>query len=486
MHGQARYQQAYCSSVQCPKTGNALEYKHLLQTKDAEVWQQSYANELARLANGLPQCNIQGTNTISFIPHTQVPPNKRVTYGRLVVNLKPHKTETHRTRLTVGGNLLQYANVKRTPTEDLSTIKILFNSVVSTPGDRFLTTDIKNFYLNTELPTPEYMKLQAKHIPSIITKHYNLAPIFHNEFLYLNIDKGMYGLKQAGILGWQDLKTHLAKYQFFPVRHTPGLWTQKTIPITFVLVVDEFGVKYHSQEAIEFLLSALQAKYQITTDYTGSLYCGITLNWNHSHHSVNLSMPNYIHQVLTQYKHPCPTKPVHAPSQWIEPSYGKTTQLAPLPDTSDQLDEKQQLLIQQITGSLLYYARAVDPTMLVAIEDIAAAQNKGTLNTMKAVTNMLNYAATHPNATTQFNRSDMILHAHSDASCLSAPKARIRAGGFYYLANTNLENHKINGPIHVEVKIMKNEVTSVAEAELSALFINTQHVIPLRTTLIEM
>ena len=117
--------------------------------------------------------------------------------------------------------MLTYDDDKSTPTADMSTIKMLFNSVISTPGAKFLTTDITNFYLNTQLPSSEYMKLPVKQIPDVITTHYNLKPLFHHDSLYLKIDKGMYGLKQAGILAWKDLQNHLAKFQFFPVKHTP-------------------------------------------------------------------------------------------------------------------------------------------------------------------------------------------------------------------------------------------------------------------------
>ena len=115
------------------------------------------------------------------------------------------------------------------------------------------------------------MKLPAKYIPQIIVDQYNLTPLFHKDYIYLKVDKGMYGLKQAGILAWKDLKNHLAKYQFYPVKHTPGLWTHKTRTITFVLVVDDFGVKYQASEDVEYLLSSLQSKYHITTDYSGSV-----------------------------------------------------------------------------------------------------------------------------------------------------------------------------------------------------------------------
>ena len=76
-------------------------------------------------------------------------------------------------------------------------------------------------------------------------------------------------------------------------------------------------------------------------------------------------------------------------------------------------------LLQEIIGVLLYYAHAVNSTMLVTLGSLASAQSKGTEATAHASTQLLNYCATHPDAILHYTASDMILHIHSDASYLS-------------------------------------------------------------------
>ena len=75
--------------------------------------------------------------------------------------------------------------------------------------------------------------------------------------------------------------------------------------------------------------------------------------------------------------------------------------------------------------------------MLVALGTLAAAQIKGTEKTTEATTQLLNYAATHPDVAIRYHKSDMTLYAHSDASYLSEPQARSRVGGYFYLGNHN-------------------------------------------------
>ena len=84
---------------------------------------------------------------------------KRVTYGRLICDIKEHKYKNHQTQLTVGGNLLDLPGLLSTPTETITTAKCLFNSVIYTPGAKCLVTDVKHFYLNNDLPNTKYMKL---------------------------------------------------------------------------------------------------------------------------------------------------------------------------------------------------------------------------------------------------------------------------------------------------------------------------------------
>ena len=91
------------NSVIDPDTGATLEYRHLIRGKTAQLWNTSFANELGRLANGVGIRIPTGTNTIDFIPKSKVPPHKMPTYGRMVCDIRPHKAEIHRTRLTGGG-----------------------------------------------------------------------------------------------------------------------------------------------------------------------------------------------------------------------------------------------------------------------------------------------------------------------------------------------------------------------------------------------
>ena len=111
-----------------------------------------------------------GTNTIQFRPKSAITKHKKVTYGRIVSSLRPHKEEQHRTRLTVGGNLLDYEGDASTPTSDLITTKLHLNSVISTKNAKYATTDIKNFYLNNLLPESEWMKLPMSIIPEELIK----------------------------------------------------------------------------------------------------------------------------------------------------------------------------------------------------------------------------------------------------------------------------------------------------------------------------
>jgi hypothetical protein len=88
------------------------------------------------------------------------------------------------------------------------------------------------------------MKMMLSHFPDEIVKKYNLNALAIDGWVCIEIRKGVYGLKQAGILANQLLQTRLAPFGYYPARHTPGLWLHKTRPISFMLVVDDFAVKY--------------------------------------------------------------------------------------------------------------------------------------------------------------------------------------------------------------------------------------------------
>ena len=109
----------------------------------------------------------------------------------------------------------------------------------------------------------------------------------------------MYALPQVGILA-NKLLHEPAPYGFYEAKHTPGLWRHKTLPIKFALVVDDFGVEYIGKTAADFLVNALKNRYKISTDWNGTLYCGITLEWNYQKHYVDASMPLYLPKKSTE------------------------------------------------------------------------------------------------------------------------------------------------------------------------------------------
>jgi hypothetical protein len=133
----------------------------------------------------------------------------------------------------------------------------------------------------------------------------------------------------------------------------------------------------------------------------------------------------------------------------------------------------------------LYYARAVDPTILTALSSIATEQAKPTENTLKKVKQLLDYCATQDNAIIKYNASKMILAVHSDAGYCNEKNARSRAGGHFFLSNDETFPPN-NGAILTLSTIIKAVMTSAAEAELGALYLNAKEAVYLRQILDEM
>ena len=301
-----------------------MEYKDLITDPSTRAtWLHSAANEFGRLAQGLPDERVEPTNTMFFIPFSQVPKHKRPTYARFVCSYRPQKAEPYRTRLTVGGNLIDYPGNLSMKVADMTTFKILVNSTLSTPGARWLGLDIKNYYLGTPMDDYEYMFIPIASIPDEIIAYYKLRDLVHNGRVYIKIRRGMYGLPQAGILAEQQLTCFLATYGYAPVRHTPGLWRHKWRPISFCLVVDDFGVKYIGKEHADHLIQCLRNHYQeVNIDWDGKRFCGVHLEWDYDKRTCSLSMPGYVTTALHKFQHPKPNKAQDSPYPANAKQYG--------------------------------------------------------------------------------------------------------------------------------------------------------------------
>eukprot|EP00804_Cyclotella_cryptica_P000710 CCRYP_000992-RB/>CCRYP_000992-RB protein AED:0.38 eAED:0.38 QI:0/0/0/1/0/0/2/0/263 len=257
------------------------------------VWTQAMCKELGRLAQGWDGST--GTDTIFFIHLRQ---NCR--------RLPPQKDDPNRVRITVGGNLINYPGELTTRTADLTTAKILWNSTISTPGARFACADIENMYLQTPMARYEYMRIKADLVPAAFKEAYTLWDKIHNGYIYMEIRRGCYGLPQAGILANKLLKQRLSTDGYFELPHTPGLFKHISRPVQFSLVVDDFGIKYTGQEHLDHLIQSIRKHYDVKVDHTGSLYCGITLDWHYEEKYLDISMPGYVTKQLTKYNHPHP------------------------------------------------------------------------------------------------------------------------------------------------------------------------------------
>jgi hypothetical protein len=249
-------QQHQANAVIHPVTGKEMVYSALMKNPRLHpLWTRGFGNECGRLFQGIR--DFPGTDTCFFIKLTNIPKDRKITYGKIVCDYKPHKKEKERVRQTVGGDRLDYSGDVATSTADITTFKILINSTLSTEDAAMMMMDIKNYYLGTPLPRFEYMKMLLSSFPEEIIQKYNLNALAVDGWVYIEIRKGIYGLKQAGLLSNQLLQTRLAPFGYYPERHTTGLWLHKTRPISFTLVVEDFAVKYMGKQHAEHLRNAL-------------------------------------------------------------------------------------------------------------------------------------------------------------------------------------------------------------------------------------
>ena len=458
-----------------------MAYRDLIKHNNPKIrerWNQAGLNEFARLAQGYG--DVEGKNVITFIAKMDVPAGKQATYARYVVDYRPEKDEPWRLRITCGGDRLEYYGDTTTHSATMETIKCQLNSIISTKGAKCAAADINNMYLESLLTEAEYVRFKLSQIPPEFIKAYGLDKLATPDgYVYAKVNKAWYGLKQAGKIAHDDLVKRLAEFGY---RKTliEGYFVHETRDISFTLVVDDFLIKYQNKEDLTHLQDAIGKYYTLKVDLEAKQYVGINLKWDYDKRTVRLSMDGYVQQALLELEHSAPKKPHHSPSRYTPPVYGAKVQFARM-DESAPLGKKQITHIQRAVGKLLYYARAVDPTMLHAINDISLSAAKGTEATLDAITYLLNYAHTHPNTEIIYRASDMVLRVDSDAAYLVAPEARSRAGGYHYMSNK--KGSIFNGPVLVLAKVIKNVMASATEAELGALFMNAQEAVALRNCL---
>jgi hypothetical protein len=186
-----------------PDTGHLAELPELLKSSHGHRWNHANALEWGRLADGYPPHIPKGQNILRFIRHDAISPHrhKDITYFRQVTADKPFKAEKERVRITAGGDRINYPYEVTTKTSDLTTVKILVNSTISTDNARWMTVDISDFYLSTtNMQRSKYARIALNKIPQEIIDLYDLESLAKDGHIYVNINGGIYGLPQAGRL----------------------------------------------------------------------------------------------------------------------------------------------------------------------------------------------------------------------------------------------------------------------------------------------
>jgi hypothetical protein len=170
-----------------------------------------------------------------------------------------------------------------------------------------------------------------------------------------------------------------------------------------------------------------------------------------------------------RFGHLIPKQPQHQPHKHTVPTYGATIQYAKDDNATNLLSKEEKKYVQQVLGTFLYYGRAAEPTE----------------ETMANIKLFLNYVASHQDTILTYQASDMVLIVHSNASYLSDPKAQSRAGGHFFMSSDVTNPHN-NGAVLNIVQLIKAVMSSAAEAELGALYINAREAVPMRQLLTEM
>jgi len=366
-------------------------------------------------------------------------------------------------------------------------IKIHWNSVISDRRNlgtdtRYGTLDLKDFYLKSTLPQPEWITIPVKDIPTSLLEAHDLVKFVVDGHILCRVDGTMYGHPYAGRGANIDLVAHLLAHDFTQDSNIPCLFTHRTRCMSFTLVVDDFGVKYNNIDDFNFLVSSLQKKYELHIDLTGSKYIGVRLDWDYLANTVTPSMPNYVAAGIARFCPNGPPLPANTPGIYVPPKFG-APDLGATVDTTAPATLTDKQFIMEVVGYFLYYARIIDHRMLPSLTFIAKKQSAPTEATLAATQHFLRYAASHQEFKAIIHASDMLLAVISDGSHLSQERAGSIAGGYHHLTNKGASQYDINAPIHALCSSIPTVCGAASETEYASLYLNAQQAYFQRTCL---
>ena len=417
-----------------------------------------------------------------FIHKHEKEPDRVESYWnpQLTVKMK-NNIKNRRVRGTVGGNVNDYTGNTSAYTASLPTVKLLLNAVVSDSNSKFMTIDAKDFFLHGSSGRNEYMRIPLTYFSEEDMLKYDIKSFIqpNDKSVLVEIYGNMYGLVNAAYVAQKDLVSLLSDNGFIETQ-TPQLYKHTSRNIQFSLVVDDFGVKYNDKADADFLISILQTKYELTIDWEGKLYLGMTIDLNRSNkeHTITVSMPGYIQRLLQRLDLGPYKTNTNSPMQYN--SHWDKDELKIKNDT--HISAEKVHLLKMGIGGFLYYARAVGYDYMTTVCKFSSKQAKPTQSVWDEFLYFLNYAHTWSESKLVFKASDMILILDADVSYLSEDGAKSRGGGVAYLGKKNDPNF-INGAIDVMSVLLPTIVSSVCEGEVAAGFLLAQLAMSFRVNL---
>lgn len=441
-----------------------LTFRSALEGSNRGAFLQAHEKEHHNVFD--PQAD--GVPCVEFIPWSALPRGSRPSNCIIVARQKEDSNGTisAKMRVTFNGSQSEYAGPVSAETADIALVKLHWHSIVSRNLHR-ATADITAFYLGTPLGKEEYMSLRLDQIPPSVIAEQNLAELSHRDKVLCRVNKGIYGLPQAGRLARERLVRHLQTHGFREDPDVPSLFRHARRPIQFVLVVDDFDIGYAEESDLIAFEAALNELYTIKVDRAARKYLGIQTDYDKTSRTMKLSMPRYYDNALRNLGVSRRFPKTTSPMVYTPPSYGQRGSPPATQDATPLASVSEKLFLQRCLGTFLYPARWVDPTLLTALSKLASQQTAPTRRTMENLDRMLQYIAWHSGPSQTIRASEMILMGAADASYLSEARSRSRAGGILWLGDASGE---VNAPISCISSIMPHVMASAAEAEYGGLY----------------
>jgi hypothetical protein len=261
----------YTMTMVHPTTGKTISsYKQLMNDPvTANTWQTAFGKDFESMCQGDNKTEAKGTNAMFVMIPEEVdytPAARLATYANIVVNYQPQKDNPYQIRITADGNLINYPGELVTCTADIMKSKLHWNSVLSTQQAKYMFLDLKYFYHSAPLNQYKCMRIPISLFPAWIVAQYDLLHKVVKGHIYLEMQRAVWGLPQAGILANNLLHKRLMPHRFYECKQMPGLWKHAAQHISFTLVVDNVGMKYINKYDVNHLIKCLKEKYKLTKD----------------------------------------------------------------------------------------------------------------------------------------------------------------------------------------------------------------------------